>query len=105
QATMGWTLADTLVSLDRTDEAVALVKQLEARKVRPELLDYLRARALAARAQWSAAAAQPALKGLTKRALVSLGHCYDRLGNVDQRYDAYRRAVAIDLENDPFWVD
>jgi tetratricopeptide (TPR) repeat protein len=112
---LAWSLADSLIRAGHLEEADKVMADLESSKVRPELLEYLKASRLVARKKWPEAARalralQPALgaasefQGLTKRSLILLGLCYQRLGNLDQRYDAYRRAVTIDLSNDPMWT-
>ena len=112
RARLNWTLADLLIRAGRPDQAEEVITQLRAERLRPGLVEYLDATNLAARRKWADAAAalsnvspvlggEPSFKGYAKRALILLGGCYERLGNKDQRLDAYRNAVAIELDPDP----
>ena len=112
RAILHWMLADMLIKAGRTDEAAEVIKTLGGEGVRPELLEFLEATNLAARGKFAPAAralrdvhpaleARPEFKGLAKRSLLLLGRCYELLGNADQRLDAYRRAVSIEVEPDP----
>ncbi len=112
-----WALADLLVQVGRAEEVTRPIKKLRQAKYPTELIDYLEACVLMSRGAWSEAAkalerVHPALgshreaAGLVKSTLVLLGQCYERLGDLDQRHAAYRRAVAIDPDPDPdpLWV-
>ena len=107
-----WMLADLLIRNNRADQADEVIATLKSERFRPELLEYLEASNLASRGRFSQAArslaavapalaALPDFKALAKRSWVLLAQCYEQLGNVDQRLDAYRRAVAIDVDPDP----
>src|SRR5262249_13582817 len=41
----------------------------------------------------------PATEGMAKESALALAGCYARLGNLDRRHEAYRRALALD----PTW--
>jgi len=111
-ATMKWTLADLLTQRGQTEEAEPIVAELRKSALAPGLVDYLTARAHAARSEWAAAAqilekvgpdlaTRAELAEVTKRAYFLLGQCYEQLGNPDQQYSAYRRAAALGLAGDP----
>ena len=115
QALLRWTLADLLIQAGRVAEAEPVIAALRGTRVRPELIEYLAASSLAARGRNAEAAriltgvaptlgALPEMRALTKRSLMLLARCHERMGNDDQRLDACRRAVAIDLEPDPMRV-
>ena len=115
RAVLRWTLADLLIQAGKVDEARVVVDGLRGERVRRELLDYLDASALVARSRHAEAAralaalapslaALPEFRPLAKRCWVALARCYERLGNADQRLDAYRRAVAIEVQPDPLQV-
>ncbi len=109
------TLADALIRVGKADEADRVIATLRGGLVRPEILDFLAASGLVARGEWARGAnaldgvypllaSSPDSEDFTKRCLVQLGRCYEKLGNVDQRYDAYQKAVAIDRDPDPLWA-
>ena len=99
-----WVLADVLIDEDKWTDAKALMKRLGQDRVLPELLKYLDARIKAAESNWIEAAAEleaiyPLLVGksaLAYQSALLLGRCYERLGDIDRRYDAFRRAVALE---------
>lgn len=111
-ATMKWTLADLLTQRGQTEEAEPIIAELRKSALTPGLVDYLTARAHTARSEWAEAAkilekvgpdlaTKAELAEVTKRAYYLLGQCYERLGNPDQQYTAYRRAATLGLANDP----
>jgi tetratricopeptide (TPR) repeat protein len=115
QIGLRWGLVNTLIDLGRLNEATAEIKFLSDQGLRPVLLGYLDARLLVTRGRYAAAAwklrdllpqlsAAATLPELTKRSLILLGRCYERLGNSDQRYVTFDRAVAIELDPDPVWI-
>jgi tetratricopeptide (TPR) repeat protein len=102
-----WSLAELLLAGNQVDEVKQLSADLRKRGLRPVLLDYLAARVLFAQGQWLEAArgliqSVPALEnspetlqlGLQARLLVAL--CYERLGDLDRRYEAYEGLVRAD---------
>lgn len=76
----------------------------------PGMIDYTQARVAYAQEQWELAAralerAIPVLASqpsLQQRANLFLAECYGRLGEIDRRYEAFRRAVPADPLN-PNW--
>lgn len=113
--TLKWTLGDVLILLGKFDESAQILEELRKEGIRPELLDYLEGRMKVAQGDLPHAvkiletaqaglAAQRDTRELAKKALLQLGECYEKLGNADLRYKAYRQAVAIELDPDPLWV-
>jgi cellulose synthase operon protein C len=107
-------MADLLIQSDKKEAAAEAIAKLKSEPIRPEVMEFLDACLLVANSKWSAGAralsrvhsalAAAEFKEMAKRALILLGRCHERLGNTDQRLDAYRAAVAIDLYADPLWV-
>ena len=106
-----WTLADLLIQNDKITDAEKAIGELKKANVRPEFLAFLDARLQMVKGRWSEAArnlesVQSSLaslegfKELQKRTLLMLGQCYEQMGNLDQRYEAYRKAVAITIDPD-----
>jgi tetratricopeptide (TPR) repeat protein len=101
-----WSLLDLKIQAKQLDGVAEKIAELRRQGISREMLQYLEAESLFAQNQWSEAAkvyesvAQFLVTNrnwetLAKRTYVSLGECYDRLGNADQRYLAYQRAVKI----------
>jgi cellulose synthase operon protein C len=84
-----------------------VINSLRDQQVRPELLTYLDARVKAGEAKWIEASKDlesiyPLLvttaPTLAFTADLLLANCYDQLGDIDRRYAAYRRAVALERQ-------
>jgi tetratricopeptide (TPR) repeat protein len=108
-------LASTLARANRLDDAQKVIDELKAAGVRNELVQYLTGYVQMGKQEWKKAldqlkpaqlylAARPDQRELNKRVLAMMGDCYAQLGDLNNRYDAFRRAAAIDLENDPLRV-
>lgn len=104
--TILWTFVDLSIQAGRLEGMPEQIDTLRSKRLLREVIDYLDAQLLYARGQWSEASralervgkslgAIPELDRLAKRTFVRLGECYDRLGNVDLRLNAYQRAVNI----------
>ncbi len=99
-----WLLADTLIDGGKWAEAKAVIGSLDREPVRPELLGYLDARIGVGESRWEQArrrleAIYPFLGAeddLAYQANLLIGLCSERLGDLDQREAAFRRAVALD---------
>jgi tetratricopeptide (TPR) repeat protein len=117
--TLKYQLAATLAQAKRLKEAQGVIDDLQKAGLRPELVQYLTAYVLMGQQKWREALQQlePAqlflasrhdMRELNKRVLLMMGECYARLGDLNNRYDAYRRAANIDLgtnpEHDPLWL-
>lgn len=100
-------LAELLVAGDEGQRARgrSLLEELKKTNLRPELIDYQKARLDAAEGLWADAAsklealhnqlgANPEQAELDREASLLLAQCYSRLGDVDRTYDAYRAADA-----------
>jgi tetratricopeptide (TPR) repeat protein len=100
-----WALANLLIQ--QGQEPTAEMARLAQRGVPTAEQDFLKARLLVNQRQWLQAcrlleknqAALHRRPDLGKQADLLLGQCYGRLGNIDQQYAAYRRAVTAD----PLW--
>jgi tetratricopeptide (TPR) repeat protein len=100
-----WALANVLI--EDGQEAAREIAELGQKKVSRARLDYLQARVLMNQGEWLKAV--PLLERIhaelarwpdqAKQADLLLGECYGKLGNIDQQYTAYRRAVTAD----PLW--
>ena len=110
-----WTLVDVLAQAGEVEKATQEIEMLKEAGVDRELIDYLEGRVRMAQRKWGEAAkslekaqvslaARSETRALAKRTLLLLGECYNRLGNVDQAYVAYRSAVGITLTPEPFWI-
>lgn len=105
QTDLLWSLASLLVQQKQvpTEEMAKLAQ----RGVPAAQRDFLQARILINQRQWLQAArllekASPGLRSnpeLSAQADVALGECHGQLGNLDQQYAAYRRAVG----SHPLW--
>ncbi len=102
-----WALADLLIDEGKWADAQRAVDSLGERRVRSELVRYLSARIKAGKTKWIEASQEletiyPLLleesSALAYPADLLLGTCYEQLGDIDRRYDAYRRAVSIDAQ-------
>jgi tetratricopeptide (TPR) repeat protein len=99
-----WALAEVIIDGGNWAEAKALRERLGNEGLQPVLLDYLDARIGVAEGKWFDAVKKlerlyPLLEGKTElasQADLLLGLCYERLGDVDRRYSALRRAVNLD---------
>jgi tetratricopeptide (TPR) repeat protein len=105
-----WELANLETELGDWQAAAEELAHLREVESPAPPLDYLDARVLILRGEWRAAAAklertrgllaeQPRWGRLAVQADFWLGRCYEQLGNTDQEYVAYRRAVSAD----PLW--
>ena len=102
---------DLLVTRLKLDEADAAIAELQQLGTAPGLIDLHRGRILAQRGQWPAACraletASLALvndPGLARKANLLLALCYRETGELDRRYEAFRRATPDDL-SDPDWI-
>ncbi len=101
-----WSLIDLKIQVGRLEGLKEMIAGLRKKRVVREVVDYLEAQLLYAQGQWAMAARglegagqllslKPELDRLTKRTYVTLGDCYEQLGNLDQRYLAYLRAIKI----------
>lgn len=96
-------LAEALLDAEETAEAETVIGRLHDRNLPKAGLNYLQARLLMSKGEWSIAAplleaARTELAGVpvrAARAAHALGQCHDRLGNTDQAVDAYQKAVAL----------
>jgi tetratricopeptide (TPR) repeat protein len=103
-------LADVLIRSGQLDEAVKQLDRLKATGYANAVLDYHRGRILAARGNWleSARLLEHAvnelveLPALSRQVYLLLGECYEHLGLLDRRYEAYSRARPTD-PNDALW--
>ena len=96
-----WFLANSLIDNAEYDKLSTVRDQLETNKVRPELMDFIDARLMMAKEEWSAAARTleavlPRLPNrpdfnLAYQANLLLGQCYERLGQADGRLSAFQR--------------
>lgn len=114
--TQSWSLASLLAETGHGDEATPLISRLRKRPgVRPEPLDFLDARILIGRGEWAPArvilarvapilGSQVEQAELAKRAFLLLGECETRFGDPDQQYQAYRRAIEINLPDDGLYA-
>ena len=105
QAEILFTLADLLIDQGLLSEARALLTRLREMGVASTLVSYLEARVLVKKGdQWvEAARALEALRPLLidhpqlgMRAELLLGQSYEQLGDPDQQYAAFRRALSSD---------
>lgn len=101
-----WTLADALINSGKAQEASDQIAELKKLGVLPELVRYLEGRVLIVRGQWSEAAkaleqakgpltTRPETSGMGKLALMMLAQCHERLGNLDQAYEAFEAANRV----------
>ena len=106
-----WSLTDLLIQANRLDRVPRLISELKDRGMAADLIAYLKAQVLYRSGRWAEAVkllesvgqllgVQNEFLELSKRTYITLGECYERLGNGDQRYDAYRRAVDINPARD-----
>lgn len=117
--TLHYSLAGTLAQAQRYEEAEKVIERLQKAGLRPELAQYLNAHVLMGKKEWQKALGQlePAqlflasrhdMRELNKQVLLMIGDCYTHLNDPNRRYDAYRRAAAIDVgsgpESDPLWA-
>lgn len=113
--TLQYSLAGTLAQAERLEDAKRVIEQLKKAQLRTELAQYLTGYVLMGQRRYQDAlkeleaaqlylASRHELRELNKRVLLMMGECYTQLGNLSGRYDAYRRAAAIDLEKDPLWA-
>ncbi|MBL8798796.1 MAG: tetratricopeptide repeat protein [Planctomycetia bacterium] len=100
-----WTLANLLIQ--QGQEATEEIARLKQRGLPAAQQDFLQARLLMSQSHWQQAARllerlQADLQPwplLSRQASLYLAQCYAQLGNPDQQYAAYRRAVTAD----PLW--
>lgn len=116
-ANLHWMLVDNLLLANKIDEAAAKLKELKElkEKLLPEVIQFAEGRIQFARGQWADAAksldqargllmARGETRGMAKIALLLLGQCQERLGNLDQALEAFRQASMIRLSTDPYEV-
>ncbi|NMC20496.1 MAG: tetratricopeptide repeat protein, partial [Thermogutta sp.] len=102
-----WTLASLELDVGRADSAEARVEALTKSAYDPPRVRYLRGRLLAQKEQWYEAVQtlEQARTGLIdqpdllKQVDFWLGVCYGQMGNLDQSFAAYAKAV----NQDPLW--
>ncbi|GAB6184689.1 tetratricopeptide repeat protein [Thermopirellula anaerolimosa] len=102
-----WTLASLELDVGRADSAEARVEALTKSAYDPPRVRYLRGRLLAQKGQWYEAVqtleqARTSLveqPDLLKQVDFWLGVCYGQLGNFDQSFASYAKAV----NQDPLW--
>lgn len=115
-AALKYGLAAALAQANRLDEAQGIISDLTRAGIRPELIQYLNAYVLMHRKDYKEAlkelqaahlylAPHQDMRDLDKRVLLMIGQCQAALGDVNGRYDAFRQAVNIDMENDPLWAE
>ena len=99
-----WILADVLLDEGKWVEAGRAIERLRKESIRPEMLSYLEGRLRAGEGRWiEASKALEAIhlhplddRELAYKADLLLGLCYEQIGDVDRRYAAFRRAIALD---------
>ena len=99
-----WVLADVLIDEGRRPDAREVIERLTQERARPELLSYLSARINIGEAKWIEAvkeleAISPLLadkSSLAYQTQLLLGACYEQLGDIDRRHEAFQRAVSLD---------
>ncbi len=104
-----WALVDLLIDDKKWTEARSELESLGKEQVRTDLLKYLNARIQFGESKWIEAANEleaiyPLMKERTPlayQANLMLGQCYEQLGDLDARYAAFRRAVALDPSGVP----
>lgn len=104
-------LADVLIRRDKTDEAAENLKKLQEAGYPQAILDYHHARIQTRKNQWLPASHKlvgiiPDLlvfPAFARQANFLLGECYDRMGEIDLRHDAFKNARPNDIF-DPLWV-
>ncbi len=102
-----WTLASLELDVGRADSAAVRVEALTKNAYDPPRVRYLRGRLLAQQGQWYEAVQtlEQARTGLIdqpdllKHVDFWLGVCYGQMGNLDQSFAAYAKAV----NQDPLW--
>jgi tetratricopeptide (TPR) repeat protein len=103
-------LADVLIRRQELNKAGTELDRLEKAGYPSAVLDYHRGRMLAARGEWLESARRleravgdlVELPALTRQVYLLLGECYEHLGLLDRRYEAYSRARPTD-PNDALW--
>lgn len=103
-------LADALIARQKPEEASRILNELQNSGVAGGRLDFFRGRILALEGRWIEACRklEAAIKGLTddmdqyRRANVLLAAAYQQTGELDRRYEAFRRAVPEE-PLDPLW--
>jgi predicted Zn-dependent protease len=104
-------LADVQIRQDKFAEAADNLKKLQDNGYPQAVLDYHRARIHTRKNEWLAAShvLERIIPDLvvvpvfSRQANFLLGECYDRLGEVDLRYEAFKNARPSDIF-DPLWV-
>ncbi len=102
-----WSLANLELDVGRAESADARVEALTKSGYEPARVPYLRGKLLAQKGQWYEAVrileqVRPTLleqPDLLKQVDFWLGMCYGQLGNLDQSFAAYAKAV----DQDPLW--
>ena len=111
QAELTLSLADVLIRQKNTDEAADNLNKLQDAGYSIAVLDYHRARILVSKNDWLGAShilerVQDSLlqfPAFARQANYLLGECYDRIGEVDLRYEAFKRSRPAD-PFDPLWI-
>lgn len=100
-----WALASHLIEGKRFKEAGEEVKALRASRLQGILVDYLAARLNLGQDQWWDAIQileriggelRQGWPNLAPSAYLALASCYERLGDLDRQYTAYREVVALE---------
>ncbi|WP_165066903.1 tetratricopeptide repeat protein [Paludisphaera rhizosphaerae] len=111
-ADLRWRLAEVLVQTGRGDEAGRIVGRLAEEGYPVEMVDYLQARLDVGRNHWVEAARRleevvqrlathevlvpKDQRAFSRQVQLLLGRCYERIGDQERLYDAYRKALDLD---------
>ncbi len=110
QPELRWALADLLI--EQGEDAGEVIERLRQDGLPVAQLDFLTARAAAQKGEWGKASKtlerirSELLRWpqLTKQADLLLGRCYAQLGDADQQYAAFHRAVSLDASWEPAFL-
>lgn len=104
QSNLAWALTEQLIEANQYGEASKWLARMGRAGFAPARLDYLQARVLMGKQQWTEAVrllhrARPqlaSLPDLLKQVEMGLGRCHGQLGDLEQQRAAYRRTIALD---------
>ena len=104
-----WFVADTLITTGQHDEAAKIIQQLDATRLAPSAVNFLKARLSKAEGNWTRTIELIEKfrlelfwnSELALRTEIMLAECYGRLGKTDQQRDVYQRMLGINPTSIP----